>query len=179
MALKIEIPKELSHLKLDDRGYPIPFFVSIINGKPEFRFMDHNRVKMIIENKLCHICGNKLYKDYHYFISGPLGLQNRISSDAAMHRVCAEFSLMACPHLYLQKAERRDNDELGKLVGSQPSPVVKEKPSVLFLVKSSKFKTIEHQGQTYIKYNPVSSELYTYVYGKLQKQITKITDTNE
>lgn len=171
MALKFDIPKELSHLKIDERGYPIPYFVSWIDGKPEFRFLDHARQEMIIEKGVCHICGKKLNKDYNYVISGPIGYQNRVSSDAAMHRVCAEFSLRACPHLYLQKAERRENDELGKKVAELPSVVLKEKPSILLLVRISKYKTIVHQGATYLKYTPASYETYHYVNNKLEKQI--------
>lgn len=171
MGLHIDIPKELAHLKIDKRGYPVPFFVSWINGDPEFRYLDKARIDMIIDNKVCHICGKKLHKDYCYFISGPLGYQNRISSDAGMHRVCAEFSLMACPHLYLQKAERRDNDELGKAIASAPSPVIRDKPSCLFLIKASKFKIVLHNGQKLLRYTPVSHELYTYENGRLQKEI--------
>lgn len=171
MAFNLEIPKELSHLKIDKRGYPIPYFVSWINGEPEFRYMDAARVKRIIENKLCHICGIKLPKDYFYFISGPVGLQNKVSSDAAMHRVCAEFSLRACPHLFLQKAERRENDELGKLLNAQPSPLIREKPSELYLVKASKFKIVYQDNHQYIRYTPVSSEKYIYENNKLIKSL--------
>lgn len=171
MGFNLEIPKELAHLKIDKRGYPVPYFVSWVDGEPEFRFMDAHRVKMIIERKVCHICGLKLPKDYFYFISGPIGLQNRISSDAAMHKVCAEFSLRACPHLYLQKSERRENDELGKIVGSNPSPVIKGKPNTLLLIKSDKWKQVKHDGQTYIQYRPVSSEKYIYENGKLIKAL--------
>lgn len=167
----LPIPKCLSHLKIDERGYPIPYFVSWVDGKPEFRFMDHVRQEMIIEKKVCHICGKKLNKDYNYIISGPIGYQNKISSDAAMHRECAEFSLMACPHLYLQKAERRKNDELGKAVGLQDSPVIKDKPTTLLLTRISKWNTVKHNGATYLKFIPISFETYHYVNGKLEKQI--------
>jgi hypothetical protein len=170
MALKFDIPKELAHLKIDERGYPVPYFVSWVDGKPEFRFLDHSRQEMIIEKGVCHICGKKLNKDYNYVISGPIGYQNRISSDAAMHRVCAEFSLKACPHLYLQKAERRENDELGKAVSALPSPVVKEKPSILLLVRISKYKTVKHGKATYLKYTPAFYETYHYVNNKLEKK---------
>jgi hypothetical protein len=170
MGFNIEIPKELAHLKIDKRGYPVPFFVPWNNGEPDFRYMDAQRLYMIIDNKLCHICGKKLHKDYCYFISGPIGYQNRISSDAGMHRICAEFSLKACPHLYLQKAERRENDEVGKLINSKPSPIIKEKPSTLLLIKASKFKIVLYEGQKYLRYTPVSAETFHYVNGKLKKQ---------
>lgn len=171
MGLSLDIPVFLSHLKVDQRGYPIPFFVSYIDGKPEFRYMDHVRQEMIIENKLCHICGKKLNKDYNYFISGPIGFKNKISSDAAMHRECAEFSLLACPHLHLQNAERRENDELGKEITNNADPIlIKEKPQTLILARASKFKPVKHNGATYIRYTAVSFETFHYVNGKLEKQ---------
>ena len=172
MALKLEIPKELSHLKVDPRGYPIPFFVSYVDGKPEFRFLNTDRVLMIIDKKLCHICGKKLPKDYCYFIAGPLGLKNGISSDAGMHRVCAEFSLKACPHLFFQNADYRVNDELAKKYHRAAHPsLITTKPDILYLVKASKFKRVDEDNRYFIKYTPHSNEAYIYVNGKLEKEI--------
>ena len=172
MGLNIPIPKELSHLKTDKRGYPIPYFVSWVNGEPEFRFIDAARIKMIIDKKVCHICGLKLNKDYNYVISGPIGYSNRVSSDACMHRVCAEFSLRACPHLYMQKAERREGDDLAKKVieHSTNAPfAVADKPTEFRLIRVSKWWAIEENGGPLIRYNPVSYESYHYINGKLTK----------
>ncbi len=169
MSFKLEIPKELSHLKIDSRGYPIPYFVSEINGKPEFRYIQPERQEMIIARKVCHICGKKLPDDSFYFISGPIGFKNRISTDAAMHRVCAEFSLRACPHLYLQKSERRENDDVAKSAKANETAIITDKPDTLYLVKCDKFKRLVERGRTYIQYRPVSAEKYVYENGKLIK----------
>lgn len=169
MSFNLEIPKELSHLKIDSRGYPIPYFVTWINGKPEFRFLDHHRLEMIIDRKVCHICGKKLPDNLFYFIAGPLGLKNRISTDAGMHLVCAEFSLRACPHLFLQKAERRDNDPIAKQFGMKDPNQILEKPDTLYLVKTDKIKRIFENGRVYIHFRTVSTEKYVYEKGKLVK----------
>lgn len=167
MSFQLEIPKELAHLKIDSRGYPIPYFVSYIDGKPEFRFLRPERLEMIIARKVCHICGKKLPTDYVYFLSGPMGPQNKISTDAPMHRLCAEFSLRACPHLYFQKAERRDNDVLAKHAeGNIYDP---GKPSTIYLVKADKIKPVMEGGRRFIFFRPVSTEKYTYQDGKLTK----------
>lgn len=164
----IEIPKSLSHLKVDPRGYVIHFFVPFVNGKPEFKLQDGKKFKLSTENSLCHICGKKLHKDFHYFVSGPMGLQNQVSSDAAMHRECAEYSLKVCPHLFYKKAER-------KIIESDltPSAHILEKPEFLFLIKSSKYKVKLHPevGYPLIHYKAVSSEKYIYVDNKLQKEL--------
>jgi hypothetical protein len=168
MAFHLEIPKELAHLKLDTRGYPIPYFVSWINGQPEFRFLDPARLEMIIERKVCHICGKKLPTDFFYFITGPVGLQNRVITDAPMHRLCAEFSLKACPHIYYQKAERRDNDPLAKSL-SDHTKYDPGKPSELYLIKSDKAKPFIAEGRRLLRFRPVTTERYYYEAGKLIK----------
>jgi hypothetical protein len=88
--MKIDIPEFLSHLKVDPRGYPVPFFVKILDGVPQWQYQSDQKRYMAVERHLCHICGKKLHKDYFYFISGPHGLKNKTCSDAAMHRDCAE-----------------------------------------------------------------------------------------
>lgn len=169
MFFNIEIPKKLGHLKIDSRGYPVPYFVSWIDGKPEFRFLLKERLDMIIKRKVCHICGKKLPNDCFYFITGPMGLQNRISTDAAMHRLCAEFSIIACPHLYRQKAERRDNDPLAKTMTEDRIKHDPGKPDTLFLIKADKIKVTYDGGRPYIYYRPVSFEKYIYENGLLVK----------
>lgn len=165
----IEIPKYLAHLKVDERGYPIPFFVPVVNSVPNFRYMDGKKVDLCIDQKLCHICGKKLHKDFHYFISGPLGLKNRTSSDAAMHRECAEYSLAVCPHMLLQKAKRMAKAPEGSLADD---PYMKEKPDEVYLIKSEKYtaKFYPEFGQRLIHYRMVSAEKYIYINNKLTKQ---------
>lgn len=169
MKFSLPIPKELAHLKTDDRGYPIPFFVSIIDGKPEFRFLKPERLQMIIDKKLCHICGKKLPTDYFYFLSGPQGLQNRVSTDAPMHRGCAEFSLFACPHLFLQKAERRDNDERAKMAHDPHKAMIMDKPDLIFLDKCNKVKQFMIDGRSYLRFFPVATQKYIYENNRLTK----------
>lgn len=176
MRTDLQIPKELSHLKKDDRGYPIPYFAMTIDGKPEFRFIDPKRQEDIINRRVCHICGKKLHKDYCYFVSGIQGMTNCVSSDAAMHRVCAEFSLQVCPYLFFLKAERNERDELGKLVNAvadiQGSPVIREKPTTIYLIKAhTNFNTFRHiDNHLYIRYKLHSWEAYGYKDNRLTKQ---------
>lgn len=163
------IPPFLSHLPVDKRGYPIPFFVGTVDGEPEFRYLNATKHDLIINKKLCPICGKKLPKDFFYFISGPQGMKNRTSSDGPMHRECAEFSLIACPHLYLQKSQRRENDPLGKNMARNNKVIIKEKPTELFLVKSDKYVVLDFQGISYLRFRLVDNERYEYKAGILVK----------
>lgn len=164
------IPKELSHLKLDDRGYPIPFFAAIRDGKPDFRLLDVKKQRECIDKKLCAVCGLKLHKDYSYIITGPIGLTNRVSTDPPMHRVCAEFSIQACPHLLYKNATRRETGVDRNVLQQQLMEL--EKPSSIFLVRiRSNFNEIKEQGQSLIKYVPVASNEWIYIDGILQEKI--------
>ncbi len=130
MKFDIEIPKQLSHLKIDERGYPIPYFAPVRDGKPIFRLADHRKIKNCIKHKLCGICGKHLPSGDTYIISGPVGLQNGVSSDAMMHLVCAKFTLVACPHIFYKKAERKEETS---------SVMVPGKPDEYFLIKVKKW----------------------------------------
>lgn len=148
-------------MRVDERGYPIPFFVAYVDGKPNFRYQDARKRDICLAQRKCAICGKKLRKDFSYVITGPLGLQNKIVSDAPMHRVCAEFSLAACPHMYYEKAERKES-------GGDPH-VLRNKPN-LFLIKIDKYKVSRDSNNTYIHFRVVGSEEYEYIENVLTKK---------
>jgi hypothetical protein len=162
--LEFTIPKELQHLKIDGRGYPIPYFVPYVDGKPNFRFTSHIKIWKCVEENLCGICGKKLYKDYSYIITGVIGMGNRVSSDAAMHRVCAEFALVSCPHMFYEKAERKENKP-----GIQPYLITDKVGEVMLVRCKTKFKW-RMKDECIFGYQYVSHEVYHYIDGKLTKK---------
>lgn len=167
---KIYIPAFLSHLKVLPNGYPLPFFVAIVDGKPDFRLLDAKKQALCCTSKICGICGKKLFKGAYYFISGPEGYANRIASDPPMHRQCAEYSLEACPHLHLQKAHRRENG-IERLKEQQMEHIA-DKPATILLVKADKCELIPHPSSStlrLIKFRPSSYETYAYDNGILEK----------
>jgi hypothetical protein len=170
MKFSVPIPKELAHLKLDDRGYPIPFFAPIRDGKPDFKVLSMQKQKICIEEKICSICGKKLYKDVMYFITGPYGLYNRAVVDPAMHLICAEFALKACPHMFYERAERNKITAAGLSVNQ-----AKEKSEVMILIKCKKYEKDEktEPGKTYIRFTVISWQQYIYVDGRLQADLSE------
>lgn len=100
------IPPRMQLLPRDERGYPVPWFVVWIDGKPEFRVADGDKRARAISNKLCWVCGQKL-GDYLAFVLGPMCIINRTTSEPPAHRECAEFSAQACPFLTKPAATRR------------------------------------------------------------------------
>ncbi len=166
---QIEIPSFLSHLKTDARGYPVPFFVPWIGGKPDFRMLDANKQKMCVEKNLCSICGKKLH-EYQYFITGPMGKMNGVHSDPPMHKDCAEYSINVCPHLHFEKAERNDREDYYKESKEGNTAAIYDKPKELFIIKADRFKFIPGPQGQLVKFREVSSRKYVYIDGTLQQQ---------
>lgn len=103
------MPARIQRLKVDARGYPVPWFVAWIDGKPDFRVIDTPKLPLAYHNRLCWICGEKLGANLA-FVVGPMCAVNRTTAEPPSHRDCAEFSAKACPFLTLPKAVRRESN---------------------------------------------------------------------
>lgn len=104
-----ELPRRLLSLHLDDRGYPVPWFVAWIDGKPDFRVMDGAKLSIAVKNKRCWICGDVLGV-HMTFLIGPMCAINRTISEPPSHFECAEWSSRVCPFLSMPKAHRREKN---------------------------------------------------------------------
>lgn len=163
--LKIDIPESLSHLQRDSRGYPIPYFVPVVNGIPEFKYQDPKKHATAIKYKKCCICGKRLLRGQYWFISGPKGFENCVDSHAPMHESCARFALLACPHLYLEKTHR---------VAEGIASVVqlRDKPNTFYLSKADHFYTVpspDIKNFNLVKFRVKTFEIYAYIEGKLKQ----------
>jgi hypothetical protein len=98
----------LRHLKVF-AGLPVPETVKWIDGKPDFRQIDENKLDRAIKLKLCAVCGKKLGFNC-YWIGGPNCKVNHFFLDSAMHRECAEESARLCP--FLNGTRRHYREEL-------------------------------------------------------------------
>ncbi len=102
-----EVPERMRHLPVDDRQYPVPYFVAWVNGKPEFRIADNQKWIKCVRNRHCWVCG-EVVGTHMTFVIGPMCAVNRTTSEPPCHLDCAIFSAIACPFLTLPKAQRRD-----------------------------------------------------------------------
>lgn len=99
----ISIPDCMSHLPLDARGYPIPYSVlAKTNGTPDFRVIDQVKWVQCVVYRLCALTGHPL-KDRMAFVGGPLSMQSRCFTDAAMLPEAAEYAIQVCPFLAAPK----------------------------------------------------------------------------
>jgi hypothetical protein len=103
------LPDRIKALPVDERGYPVPWFVVWIDGRPEFRAADADKKPLAIRNSLCWVCGQSLGR-HQTFVLGPMCTVNRVSAEPPCHLDCAEFSARACPFLSKPQMVRRENN---------------------------------------------------------------------
>lgn len=103
------LPSRMQHLPRDARGYPIPWFVHIQDGKPDFRVIRDKGVSTAWNNKVCWLCGTPLGV-YKACVVGPMCGINRITSEPPCHLECAEYAAKACPFLTRPLAVRNERN---------------------------------------------------------------------
>lgn len=103
------LPERMRHLPIDERGYPVPWFVAWVDGKPEFRVADNQKWTQCVRYSRCWVCGEVVGK-FKTFVIGPMCAVNRTTSEPACHLDCAIFSATACPFLTLPKAKRNERN---------------------------------------------------------------------
>lgn len=103
------LPDKMRHLPIDERGYPVPFFVQWIDGKPDHRIVDSRKVSLCIKARRCWICGHELGA-FKVFTVGPMCAVNRVSGEPPAHRDCALYAVHACPFLSRPRAKRRESN---------------------------------------------------------------------
>jgi ferredoxin len=101
------IPDKMRRRPLDARGYPVPWFVAWIDGKPDFRIMDPGKFALAIDKRRCWLCGQGLGK-FATFVVGPMCIVNRTSAEPPSHIECAKFAVKGCPFLSIPTAQYRD-----------------------------------------------------------------------
>lgn len=133
------LPPRMADLALDDRGYPVPWFVDYLNGKPEFRAMDPVKFRRAIREKLCWVCGQRLGV-YVTFVAGPMCGINRTSAEPPNHRDCAYWSARNCPFLSNPRMVRREDGLTPEILDSAAGQGLKRNPGVVMLWNTRNFE---------------------------------------
>lgn len=108
------LPLRMRKLPVDDRGYPVPWFVAWVPGPdgkdvPEFRAMDGRKFRDAVKQRRCWVCGEPLGR-WLAFPIGPMCAITRTISEPPSHLECAEWSVRNCPFLSQPKMVRRDEN---------------------------------------------------------------------
>lgn len=127
--VKVPIPKRIAKLPVDERGYPVPFFVGYDDrGLPDFRMMDARKLRRAVVDRLCWICGEPLGR-YLAFAIGPMCALNRNNAEPPMHKECAEFSVKTCPFL-INPGQKRNPRKVHGEWCEPPGEPIKRNPGV-------------------------------------------------
>lgn len=105
----IPMPETIGKLPIGPNGFPVPWFVAWVDGRPEFRCADPKKLKTAIRHRRCWVCGGPI-DGWLAFVIGPMCSVNRVSAEPHCHRECAVFSARACPFLSKPHMVRREND---------------------------------------------------------------------
>lgn len=134
------LPARLRTLPLDERGYPVPWFVAWENGKPEFRAMDGAKWVRAVRERLCWVCGDPLGA-YMTFVIGPMCGLNRTTAEPACHRECAEWSARNCPFLSRPHMVRREDERFNAAThDNSPGCPILRNPGVTLLWTTKSFQ---------------------------------------
>lgn len=101
----IPLPPRMGRRPVNERGFPVPWFVSFINGKWDFVNLNPRKIIEAYNRKICWLCGEPLGQ-YKAFAIGPMCSINRVSSEPPAHADCAEYAVRACPFLARPNAKR-------------------------------------------------------------------------
>ena len=101
------LPPKMRDLPVDERGYPVPFFVAWIDGKPDHRIADPEKMAVCIEQNRSWLCGRHL-SAFKAFCIGPMCAITRTIGEPPSHKECATYAATACPFLTRPHAKRRN-----------------------------------------------------------------------
>lgn len=134
------LPAAVARLPRDERGYPIPYFVSYPDGKPEFKLADQEKFSKCIKENRCWICGGPL-GSRKWFVLGPMCTVTRTTSEPPCHRECAEFACRVCPFLTKPLAKRGDTE------GVRPGgAMIERNPGVAAIWETKSYTLFEANG---------------------------------
>jgi hypothetical protein len=154
MTAKISLetlPLRMRDLPLDERGYPVPWFVDWIDGKPEFRAMDPEKLRRAIQRRLCWVCGRRLGV-FQCFVAGPMCGINRTSSEPPSHADCAKWSALNCPFLSNPRMVRREDEVSDSMKGNVAGFGLMRNPGVVMVWFTRQYDVFpDHGGRPLIQ----------------------------
>lgn len=103
----LELPARMRTLPLNRAGYPVPWFVAVIDGEPDFRIIGPGKIVEAVKWSKCWLCGGQLGR-FQAFVIGPMCAVNRTSAEPPSHGACAVYAARACPFLANPARRRRE-----------------------------------------------------------------------
>jgi hypothetical protein len=159
-GLPIDMPLGIAALPRDERGYPVPYFVQWIDGKPDFRIIDPSKIRACKLASLCWVCGKPL-GDLFAFVIGPMCAINRTSAEPPSHIDCARWSVRACPFLTKPQMKRREDELTEQYEDNVPGFGLKRNPEVSMVWETNFYELFQDgRGGELVKIGPPESISY-------------------
>jgi hypothetical protein len=154
------LPDRFKALPIDERGFPVPWFVDWKDDKPIFQAADPRKFKRAIRFKRCWLCGQPL-GSILAFVIGPMCGVNRVSSEPPSHRDCAEFAVKACPFLTRPLAKRSTRGMEDIETKKPAGMMIERNPGVSLLWITKSYGTFRAPGGVLIRVGePLRCEFY-------------------
>jgi hypothetical protein len=128
--MKIPIPKHLEG-RPRWRGLPIPYIAMIKDdGEPDFRITNEINRRVVMIERLCQLCGNKMGRNL-FFVGGTAAAQINRYFEPQAHLECVIYAMQVCPFI------------CGRLEHDDPEKIQAENPD-LYVHVSSSFTTVRN-----------------------------------
>lgn len=136
-----DAPAQILALRVDHRGFPVPWFVEWIDGKPDFRIIGRGKWGAAHRKGLCWVCGCRMGR-MNAFVIGPMCAINRVSSEPPSHPACAEFAARNCPFLANPRMRRNEKGLAEMGARSVGGDAIKRNPGVALVWWTLRYKVI-------------------------------------
>jgi len=144
-----ELPVRMRSRPIDDRGYPVPWFVGKTDAGWDFRVIRPDGIALAILRDTCWLCGDRLGR-HKVFCIGPMCAITRTTSEPPSHLDCAEFAVKACP--FLSNPDMRRSPRPMPEGSSDPAGIhIPRNPGVTCLWTTETYKTFPVAGGRLIK----------------------------
>lgn len=107
MTAPAPLPPRIARLPRDRHARPVPWFVAVIDGVPDFRIVAQGKVGEAVSFGKCFVCGEALGR-WRAFPVGPLCTINRTAPEPPTHKDCAIYAAQNCPFLTRPAMRRRE-----------------------------------------------------------------------
>jgi len=158
----IPLPARLARRPVSDRGFPVPWFVSLIGGKWDFVNLDPRLIGEAYRRNICWLCGEPLGR-FKCFVIGPMCSINRVSSEPPSHRDCAEYAVRACP--FLARPNARRNEKATLAPGNVPGISIDHNPGATLIWITGSYQPMRVPGGVLFQIGP-PIETYWYTEGR-------------
>jgi hypothetical protein len=154
------LPLRMKLLPVDERGYPVPWFVAWVGGKPDHRILDPRKWALAVQTKRCWTCGAPLGANLS-FVLGPMCGITRTTAEPPNHFDCAVYAARNCPFLSRPHAHRRTDDGTVAALDNVAGSMLTRNPGVVGVWTTKRFRVFsDDKGRPLLSIGDPSSVMW-------------------